>query len=237
MEWSKFENYFHFSWHNKIKSFIISAECDAIFAELKKRKKEGVIIAPSFLNVFNAFKLTNLDGLKVIIVLQDPYYKLIDGKPICDGLAMSCSITGKLQPSLKNFYEGLINEFDPLRENSYYLNPDLGYLAEQGVLMLNVALTVEANKAGSHLELWKPFTKYLFENIFAYSGLPIVFLGKDAQVYEQYTGLFDDVYKLSHPVSASYNNTVWQTNGVFKTISETIKLQNNYQIEWLQLKK
>lgn len=236
MLWSKFENSFHPSWHSKIKPFIESQECDEIYKFLKEESKSGKKIAPESKNVFRAFKETSLDDLKVVICVMDSYNKLVDSRVIADGLAMSCSITGKLQPTLKHFYEGLLNELDPLRTENYNLNPDLTYLANQGVLLLNAALTVEINKAGSHLELWKPFTIFLFEKILAYSGVPIVFLGKDAQEYDKYTGIFDTAYKLSHPVSASYNNTIWRTNGVFKTISEILEKNNNQKIQWLQLK-
>ena len=235
MLWSKFEQFFHPSWHSKIKKFIESQECDEIYRFLKSESKSGKTIAPESKNVFRAFKETSLDDLKVVICLMDPYNKLINNKPIADGLAMSCSITDKLQPSLNCFYEGLLNEFDSLRVKNYYKNPDLTYLANQGVLMLNTALTVEANKAGSHLEIWKPFTIFLFKEVFSNKGIPIVFLGKDAQLYKKHLGIFDNIYELSHPVSASYNNSIWKTNGTFEQISQTLKIINNEEIEWLKI--
>ena len=93
---------------------------------------------------------------------------------------MSCSVTGTLQPSLFQLYQGIEKElyggfaFDRDR------NPDLTFLAKQGVLLCNAALTTEVNKAGSHIQIWEPFMKYLLEEMFAFTGIPIVFFGKEA---------------------------------------------------------
>jgi uracil DNA glycosylase len=103
----------------------------------------------------------------------------------------------------------------------------------QGVLMYNAALTTEANKAGSHIDIWEPFTKYVFEEVVSSSGVPVIFLGKDACRYKKYTNPFAWTFEMSHPASASYKNTDWDTEGTFRKVNKVLKDNNNFEISWL----
>ena len=235
MNWYNFEEFFDSSWEKKIKPFIESKECDEIYAELKQRSREGRRIAPLSNLTFKAFKDTPLDEIKVILLSYCPYHSFYNGSPVADGLAFSCSITNKLQPSLEAFYRGLEVELYDGLNLEYYKSPDLYYLANQGVLLLNAALTVEKDKAGSHQKIWEPFTKYLIENVFAYTGIPIVLIGKDAQYYERYmTPLtHGHIFKIEHPSYAARIQQDWDTKGVFKKITTIVKQNNGYDIKWL----
>ena len=231
MQWEKFKDQFHESWHAKVRPFIESEECDKIYEFLKKESKRGRKIAPLSSNVFRAFRETSLDNLKVVMMGMCPYHTSIGGEYVADGLLMGCSITGKLQPSLEQFYDAIERE---LYEGvKYKKTPDVSYLASQGVLMLNAALTTEINKAGSHIALWEPFTRYFFEHMIDTAGVPIIFLGKDAAKYERYVPPFTWSFTLSHPASASYKNTDWDTEGVFGKVNKILKDNNNYEIWWL----
>jgi uracil DNA glycosylase len=101
--------------------------------------------------------------------------------------------------------------------------------------MLNAALTTEINKAGSHLDIWEPFMKYLFEEVINYLGVPIVFLGKDAARYKKYTGIFAHVFELSHPASAAYKNSEWDTEGTFSKIDVLLEENNGFGVQWLDM--
>lgn len=122
------------------------------------------IIFPEEKNVFNAFKLTSFDNLKVVIIGQDPYHN--------EGEAMGLSFSvptdrKKIPPSLKNIFKEIYREdYETLKTN---INGDLTYLAKQGVLLLNATLTVEKNKPNSHSDYgWQSFTdnciKYINDN-------------------------------------------------------------------------
>ena len=233
MQFEKFKNLFHESWHDKMRPFIESEECDNIYKFLKTESQRGKKIAPLSVNVYRCFLETPLDELKVVILGMCPYHTLKNDMPVADGLAMSCSVTGYLQPSLDQFYNAIEKEvYGGLCLNSEK-NPDLTYLARQGVLLWNAALTTEINKAGSHLELWEPFTKYVFENIISTTGVPTIFLGKEAAKFERYTGLFSHNFPISHPASAAYKKTDWSTEGVFTKVNKILKEVNNYEINWL----
>jgi uracil-DNA glycosylase len=231
MQWEKFKDQFHESWHAKVKPFIESEQCDKIYEFLKKESKRGKKIAPLSSNVFRAFRETSLDNLKVVMMGMCPYHTTLGGEYVADGLLMGCSITGKLQPSLEQFYKAIEREL--YEDVKHEKTPDVRYLASQGVLMLNAALTTEINKAGSHIALWEPFTRYLFENVLDTAGVPIIFLGKDAAKYERYVPPFTWSFTLSHPASASYKNTDWDTEGVFGKVNKILKDNNNYEISWL----
>ena len=185
------------------------------------------------MHVWRCFRETSLDDLKLVILGMSPYHTFKNYAPVADGLLMGCSVTNSLQPTLDQFYQGIERELYDGLNLSYYPNPDVTYLASQGVLMLNAALTVEMNKAGSHLEIWEPFMKYLFEEVISVAGVPILFLGKDASKYKKYTNIFSHNFIATHPASASYKSTEWDSENVFTKINTILKENNNLTVEWL----
>ena len=96
-------------------------------------------------DIFNAFHLTPLKDVKVVILGQDPYHG--DGQ--AEGLSFSVKPGVDIPPSLVNIYKELHDDL------GCYI-PNNGYLvkwAKQGVLLLNTVLTVRAHQANSHLSL------------------------------------------------------------------------------------
>lgn len=123
-----------------------------IMQQLQQARASGQVIYPPEKEVFNAFKLTPFASLKVVILGQDPYH----GPNQAHGLAFSVRPGVRIPPSLRNMYKELALEYPD------YRIPTHGHLtawAEQGVLLLNTALTVVANQANSHRDLgWEQFT-------------------------------------------------------------------------------
>lgn len=234
MNWDKFKDQFHESWHEKIRPFIESKECDKIYEFLKAESRRGKGIAPISSLTFRAFQETSLDELKVIMMGLCPYHTLSQGAPVADGLLMGCSVTGRCQPSLVQFYSGVEKDaYNGLNVNMV-MSPDVSYLANQGVLMLNAALTTEINKPGSHLKQWEPFIKFLFTEVVDTSGAPVIFLGKEAARYKRYVAPFTWHFEISHPASAAYGGTTWDTGGTFTRVNKIIEGNNNYFINWLK---
>lgn len=245
MNFEKFKNHFHPSYHAIMKDFIESGECDNIYNVLKNEKRR---IVPSSHLTYRAFRETPLDQIKVVLLGMCPYHTVMFGTQVADGLLMGCSLTQKIQPTLMQFYEGIEVEFYDGLNLNYEKRPDVEFLAKQGVLMLNSALTTVEFKAGAHQDLWMPFTKYVFEKIIIPRNIPVVYLGKDAQTYMSLRNaagpnLFNpDVevvknleldFPLSHPASASYNSGIWNTKDTFKKVDELIYKTNGDCIEWL----
>lgn len=148
------------------------------YAELFKFVKEEYAarkVFPPADDIFNAFHLTPLHEVKVVILGQDPYHN--DGQ--AHGLCFSVKPDVDVPPSLVNIYQELHDDLG-------CFIPDNGYLtkwAEQGVLMLNTVLTVRAHQANSHRgKGWEEFTDAAIR-ILNEQDRPIVFIlwGSPAQ--------------------------------------------------------
>jgi uracil-DNA glycosylase len=135
---------------------------------LQDERKTGKIIYPSQEEIFNAFKETPYDRVKVVILGQDPYH----GPGQAHGLAFSVKPGVKPPPSLKNIFQELKNDLNLAIPNHGCLKK----WANQGVLLLNTALSVEQNKPQSHANIgWTVFTDKVIQKLNDYSQ-PLVFL-------------------------------------------------------------
>ena len=133
-------------------------------------------IFPDSEDIFNAFSLTPLSEVKVVILGQDPYHNVGQAH----GLCFSVKPEVEIPPSLVNIYQELNSDL------GCYV-PDNGYLvkwAKQGVLLLNTVLTVRAHEANSHRGIgWEEFTDAAIR-ILNEQDRPIVFMlwGRPAQM-------------------------------------------------------
>lgn len=118
---------------------------------LKAEYAAGKTIFPAGSEYFAALDTTPIGDVKVVVIGQDPYH----GPGQAHGLSFSVKPGVKVPPSL-------VNIFKEQEEDLGIKQPDTGYLlpwAEQGVLMLNAVLTVQAHSAGSHQgKGWESFT-------------------------------------------------------------------------------
>ena len=109
---------------------------------------------------------------------------------------------------------------------------DLRRWANQGVLLINTALTVEVNKIGSHYHLWKSFDEYLFEGLNRCCPDTIfILMGKKAEEWQTYLTNCK-VLKCAHPASAAYRGGEWDCNDVFNKANEILKKQDRTCITW-----
>ena len=132
-------------------------------------------IFPPADDIFNAFHLTPLHEVKVVILGQDPYHN--DGQ--AHGLCFSVKPDVDIPPSLVNIYQELHDDLGCYIPNNGYLTK----WAKQGVLMLNTVLTVRAHQANSHRGMgWEQFTDAAIR-ILNEQDRPIVFIlwGSPAQ--------------------------------------------------------
>lgn len=183
-------------------------------------------LCPNQKDVFRAFKEVDYSNLKVVIIGQDPYH---DGKSAC-GLAFANSMDKQgVSPSLKR----ILNETP---NKGYFTDKDLSSWTSQGVLLLNTALTVEKGKPGSHVDLWKNFTKNTITSISnSTSGLIFMLWGAHAQSYKS---CIDEnlhyILEAEHPVAGAYQGRSWQSNDCFDKAND-ILLKNNgvdFIINW-----
>ncbi|MCI8925116.1 MAG: uracil-DNA glycosylase [Lachnospiraceae bacterium] len=134
------------------------------------------VIYPPSDDIFNAFHLTPLSKVKVLILGQDPYHGAHQAHGLCFSVLPD---QPELPPSLQNIYKELQDDLGCEIPNNGYLKK----WAEQGVLMLNTVLTVRAHQAGSHQgKGWEQFTDAIIQAVNA-QDRPVVYLlwGKPAQ--------------------------------------------------------
>lgn len=143
---------------------------------LQAEAAAGKLILPSVKQRFNALQSTPLEQVNVVILGQDPY----PTPGHAHGLAFS------VQPHVTPLPRSLLNINRELRDDLGIDNSHTGCLqawAEQGVLLLNTVLTVEANNAGSHQKRgWETFTDTIIQAVSAQAP-PLVFMlwGNHAQ--------------------------------------------------------
>ena len=215
-------------WGKVLKSFIFSSDFDKIVSQLAVLAQDGKRFTPPLKSIFRAFEECPIDQLKVVIVGQDPYPHF----GVADGISFSCSNTNELQPSLSYI-------FDEINRTLYNGHPEcvdvnLTRWSNQGILMLNIALTTTVGKSSQHYHIWKPFTAFLFDYLtWNQNGLVYIYLGKEAREWSE--SVNDNNYKLfaSHPASAAYlKSKTWNSQEIFHKTSELIQKNYNIKLIW-----
>ena len=214
-------------WGRVFKSFIFSSDFDDIITRLYTLSQEGKRFTPPLKQVFRAFEECPYDKLQVVFIGQDPYPQL----GVADGVSFSCSNTGKAQPSIRFILE----EVNRTVYNGHTVSEDvdLSRWSNQGILMLNTALTVEVDKIGSHYDIWRKFTAYLLDWLSSYNpGLIYVYMGKKAEEWSELTTNTEYKFMVKHPASAAYNGSKWDSDNVFNKISSIVTNTTGNIITW-----
>ena len=197
---------------------------------IKKLSSSNQIICPQLKNIFKAFNLCPFKELRVVILGQDPYPQ----KGVATGIAFANSSDtqdNSYSPSLEILRESVIDYTIPHR--TIIFDPSLEKWEEQGVLLLNSALTCEVGRVGSHYLLWRPFIISLLTNLSkCSSGIVYVLMGSQAQSLESYINKqFNHVIHIRHP--SYYARTKSRMlSDVWQKINNILIGQNGYGIEW-----
>lgn len=191
----------HDSWKRLLQPQFDSAYMAELKSFLTAEKAAGKTIYPKGSEWFAALDATPLENVRVVILGQDPYH----GEGQAHGLCFSVQHGVRPPPSLMNIYKEL--------------KPDLGLTppkhgnlknwAEQGVLLLNSVLTVEAGKAASHQgKGWEKFTDEIIRLVNDQPH-PVVFIlwGSYAQKKAAFVNQLKHlVLKSVHPSPLSAHN-------------------------------
>lgn len=200
--------------------------------QLLNEEKRGVVIYPHKKDIFNAFKLTPYNDVKVVIQGQDPYH----GKNQADGLAFS-TIDIKRPPSLQNIFKEISDDiYGGLSESEYnkkFTSNNLESWAKQGVLLLNTALTVQAGKPSSHSDIgWLKFTTEVIKTLNKRNNIVYMLWGKHAQYFEKFiTNDNSLILKTSHPSPFSVRNGFSGCKH-FTKASSYLRSKGIKEIEW-----
>ncbi|HLO58597.1 MAG TPA: uracil-DNA glycosylase [Bacteroidales bacterium] len=199
------------------------------FAGLKEfllEEREKYTVFPPGGLIFNAFRLTSFDNVKVVIIGQDPYH----GAGQAHGLCFSVPPGIPAPPSL-------VNIFKEIEKDLGIPVPNHGCLenwAKQGVLLLNATLTVRANQPGSHQRRgWENFTNSVIQRLSEKRvGLVFLLWGKFAQEKE---ALIDTnkhyILKAAHPSPYSAYNGFFGCRHFSKT-NEILRKHGIDEINW-----
>lgn len=206
-------------------------EADRVVRKLSTSKKT---VCPQIKDIFKAFRLCPFHTLRIVIIGQDPYNNIKGDKPVATGLAFAnTSNTPERQysPSLEILRESVIDYTIPHRTITF--EPDLEKWEEQGVLLLNSALSCEAERPGSHTLLWRPFITNLLTNLSrCSSGIVYVLMGSQAQSLEPYINKeFNHVIRIRHPSYYARTKTRMPSD-IWSQVNSILIGQNGYGIEW-----
>ena len=189
-------------------------------------------LCPAQSDVFRAFELCSLNDLKVVMLGQDPYPQ----KGVATGVLFGNRKEvdeDNLSPSLNVVKEAAINFEVP----HYCITFDqtLESWAKQGILMINSALTVEMNRIGSHVMLWRPFIAKLLKNLSEYNtAIVYVLFGRQAQTFKPYINdRFNHIIEIEHPAYFARSGTK-MPHQLFVDISNKVKEIYGVPIKWYE---
>lgn len=192
---------------------------------INKEYREKTIFPPKS-NILRAFKLTDYDNVKVVILGQDPYHGINEA----NGLAFSVSKGVRLPPSLQNIYKELYNDLGITISN----NGDLEKWAREGVLLLNSVFTVEKDKPASHKNIgWEQFSDEVIKKVNE-KATPVVFIlwGNFAKSKAKYiTNPIHLVITSPHPSPFSAYSGFFGSKPFSRT-NEFLRKNNIKEIDW-----
>nr|BFF40526.1 uracil-DNA glycosylase [Tenacibaculum mesophilum] len=182
---------------------------------------------PKGSDIFAAFDFCALDGLKVVILGQDPYH----GVGQANGLCFSVHDGVTHPPSLINIFKEIEKDVNI----PYPKSGDLSRWAKQGVLLLNATLTVRAGEAGSHQKQgWEQFTDAVIEKI-SEEKKDVVFLlwggfaKKKAKFIDKKK---HHILTSGHPSPLSANRGYWFGNKHFSKTNKFLQSIGTTTIQW-----
>jgi len=213
------------SWENQLNKISdlssLAKPMNYILNEISNDKK----ISPNLNNIFKAFEYCSFSSTKVVIFGQDPYFQ----KDVANGLAFSVEPNKPLPSSLKNIYKEIESDVGALSNNDGYLKS----WADQGVLLLNSALTVEVGKPGSHSKIgWQDFIFEIVKIINKKQNIVFILWGNDAKKYIKYIDKdINLILSSSHPSPLSSYRGFFGCKH-FSKCNEYLESKNISKINW-----
>jgi uracil-DNA glycosylase len=193
--------------------------------EFVDAERAAHIVYPPEEDVFNAFKLTPYEDVKVLLLGQDPYHD--EGQAM--GLAFSVRPGVRKPPSLVNILKELHSDLGCPIPNNGCLTP----WARQGVMLLNAVLTVRAHKAASHANHgWETFTDAVIHALNDHPR-PLVFLLWGGYAQKKARLITNDRHRIltaAHPSPLSFRKFLGSKP--FSSANKALEVQGEEPIDW-----
>ena len=201
-----------------------------VYKALKSVYRTGKPFCPNYKDIFRAFTFLSPDECKVCWVGQDPYPQ----KNVATGILFgnkSETLSEKLSPSLKVIKNSLLEDLQ-ISEKDFNFDPSLESWAKQGILMINSALTVEMNKIGSHVMIWRPFISTLLRNLSNYKpNILFILFGSQAGTFRPYINKKSTVLEIPHPAYSARTGEKFPL--IFKSINRILVEKGEKEISWI----
>jgi len=213
------------SWENELNKISDLSSLDKPMSYILNEISNDKKISPNLNNIFKALEYCSFSSTKVVIFGQDPYFQ----KDVANGLAFSVEPNKPLPPSLKNIYKEIESDIGALSNNNGYLKS----WADQGVLLLNSALTVEVGKPGSHSKIgWQDFIFEIVKIINKKKNIVFILWGNDAKKYIKYIDKnINLILSSSHPSPLSSYRGFFGCKH-FSKCNEYLESKNISKINW-----
>lgn len=214
------------AWADLWGRFEQGAAGQALLLRLRERLDQGVTVYPP--DPFRVFRLTPMDEVNVVVLGQDPYH----GPGQAQGLAFSVAPGMKVPPSLRNMFKELQRDLGIPPP----IHGSLERWAQQGVLLLNTCLTVQAAQPASHTGWgWEVFTDEVIRRCCEHAQ-PKVFVlwGSHAQKKRDLITPSHRVLTANHPspLSATRGSEPFMGCGHFAEVNRWLLTQGRPPIDW-----
>ena len=217
-------------WKELIKDYLLTDGARELYAKVGAEYARGGVCPPES-KLFSAFNAVNPNGVKVVILGQDPYH----GAGQAMGMSFSVDPTADCDfpPSLRNIIKEVRAEFGSCAVE----NGDLTPWANQGVLLLNTCLTVKTGKPLSHNEIgWDGFTRAVIAKLGARDGIVFMLWGGHARKFRELiketgAGGGNLVLTCAHPSPLSASGGFFGC-GHFKRANEFLVAHGQKPIAW-----
>lgn len=208
-------------------TFLPKAEelLEPIQARLKEELTNGMLLLPDKNNIFRIFRDIPPSKVSIVWLGQDPY----NTPPgMATGRAFEC---GKYPSAswrkISEVYKKTVPDPKP-----DIIRGDLRHWVNQGVFLINKALTVRYKMPNAHTKLWEPFTRYVIGQLLTdMDPKAVILLGGEAQRMVGKTPAPHSAFIYEHPAAASYQGRSWNADTLFTRVNEFLKFHNK-EIDW-----
>ena len=210
-------------WADVLLPFLASVQFEEIITKLQREVAVGNRFTPPLKKVFRPFEDCPYSKLHTVFVGTEPYFT----PEVADGLLLSTPNGGRKPAALVKFQREIAATVYKCERE---FQNDLGYIASQGVLLLNAALTTKIGEQAGHYSIWRPFMNYLFFDVLSRNtDILFIYLGQAGHEYsDMLTGEHIQLF-MEHPAQAPREG--WESHDIFGRINRLL-LEKGDIIVW-----